>query len=340
MVTVCLTGSIPWRGVVYLNTGGGFDSAWIPWEAAEIKSDWRDCPSGGCANGDAANIVSELVDVNGDGLPDYVTGWGQWGDWVLVMLNTGSGFTDSFTVPLGDPDPNDDHNYLGLIHNYWEGGSFTVSMFADANGDGIADRFMSEACLRIPTQIFALGNGWQSWYGTGQQTYDVSVPDDLTAVWAFCEDFGSEYKSLMPEFRIGGFKTAALLDLNGDGINDYFHRRHPARTGDVGPSVEPSVWFGLGDGSYLTLDDHSHFPSETNIPPGINWSMPWGEGASGQSAGGQFNSFSLVETMDMNGDGLLDRVYFGNNSWFDTDTGGDYYAVIFHPGPTHPPHER
>ncbi|WP_041973793.1 chitobiase/beta-hexosaminidase C-terminal domain-containing protein [Geobacter sp. OR-1] len=106
----------PWQ--VTLNTGSG----------SMTPTEWLNAPAGGIVEADAGgNITRDLIDMNGDGLPDVVIAKSD-GTWD-VHLNTGSGFTTaiSWSVPGSD----------GNIRK--ETDTVVTRDLLDVNGDGILD---------------------------------------------------------------------------------------------------------------------------------------------------------------------------------------------------------
>jgi RHS repeat-associated protein len=156
---------------------------------------------------------------------------------------------------------------------------------------------------------FSLGKGWQTPTQSGQAHY----PDELASV---CVD-------VWPEGGHSHQIYDALLDLNGDGINDYY-------AGWWGPGT---AWLGLGDGTYLTLNNQSTgimYPMGADglvrgSDPLILWECEYGvlEPVRDQ--------MQRTETIDMNGDGLLDRVEFEVDLYA---TGSGHYSVWFQRGPS------
>lgn len=105
--------------MVSLNTGAGFAPA-LNWLSAQY----------GIAQGWTDNNVTprQLVDINGDGLPDIV-GFGPNG--VMVSLNTGTTFAApiSWNTAFGS----------SAAAGSWVGNSTTPRMVVDVNGDGLPD---------------------------------------------------------------------------------------------------------------------------------------------------------------------------------------------------------
>jgi RHS repeat-associated protein len=129
---------------VFLNNGSGFESTWIEWynpsPSATVNGNYIRSydPNGwGC--------LADLIDMNGDGLPDLVvkTIDNPW----KIYFNNGRGFDPEVTWV--DPD-----NFAGYIHSTvpdsdWSG---TFSSLMDLNGDGLPDRV-----------IYNFQEGWNPW---------------------------------------------------------------------------------------------------------------------------------------------------------------------------------
>lgn len=106
----------PWQ--VSLNTGSG----------SMTPIEWQSAPAGGIVEADAGgNITRDLIDMNGDGLPDVVIAKAD-GTWD-VHFNTGSGFTTaiSWSVPGSD-------GYIRKV-----AGTVVTRDLLDENGDGVLD---------------------------------------------------------------------------------------------------------------------------------------------------------------------------------------------------------
>ncbi len=123
----------PWK--VSLGTGSGFMA----------PMDWAGAPAGPITETDSAqNVKRDLIDINGDGLPDVVIAKAD-GTWD-VYLNNGNGFAApvSWSVP----------DSVGFIRTVSEDparpGSYIVTRdLLDMNGDGVVDLVSKGA------------NGWQ-----------------------------------------------------------------------------------------------------------------------------------------------------------------------------------
>ncbi len=134
--------------------------------------------------GTSGSPVAVLVDLNGDGLPDYVKGYGAGGkDYTDSWLNEGNGWTRNSNYKLPDV-------------LYGASGS-AIATLADLNGDGLPDYVKGySAGGKDYTQSWLNeGNGWRV-------NGNYSLP-------------GSLY------LYNNGSPVATLIDVNGDGLLDY-----------------------------------------------------------------------------------------------------------------------
>ena len=198
-----------------------------------------------------------LVDVNGDGLPDYVSGHNG-GEWfedthgsnhlAWVSINTGSGFMEPevySAVFSRDSASEDRGNYFGfkfydIQFNFRD---FQVTqIFADANGDGLADRLSLGFCIDQPSMSFSMGDGWQTEDGAGQKHWDFPEScqtSDLPNRRGFLT--GVNKPKFTPEAGSSRGTHTAMLDFNGDGINDLYHYGHEGQV-ERGEVYAPAVW--------------------------------------------------------------------------------------------------
>ncbi|WP_282611232.1 FG-GAP-like repeat-containing protein, partial [Pelagibius sp. Alg239-R121] len=131
-------------------------------------------------------VWGELVDVNGDGLKDWVRAHRTNGvNYKLTYLNTGSGwvYTPAYNLP------NPIENYTAKVRH---------GDFVDVNGDGLVDWVQAFRYNGANTQSTYLntGSGWQ-------YTPAYNLPGVISS-------------SLYPGARYGEF-----VDVNGDGLPDW-----------------------------------------------------------------------------------------------------------------------
>lgn len=194
-------------------TGAGFGSA-IDWLQVAITP----VPFGTAIDHSAARSVqklvdqqivqADLIDMNGDGLPDRITMQhpvtGILGSW--VALNHGSGF-DAFT--LWAPDGNDDSYANALNATEWNRDWGTKARMLDMNGDGLPDKVMGVHPDDNSAGVWVMLNN-----GAGFET-----PVD----WFQLRSEPYNQSSLKLYARGGGLNQGVcrdLIDVNGDGLPD------------------------------------------------------------------------------------------------------------------------
>ncbi|MBU0962688.1 MAG: VCBS repeat-containing protein, partial [Nanoarchaeota archaeon] len=223
-----------------------------------------------------------LADVNGDGLPDFVkanpcvtsgsqtktyinngTGWNEDSHW-LVPGCTGGDTSGCFLIPPAECKSN------GLV-------------IEDINGDGFADIVKSNGRDLPSTKIWINnGTGW-----VVNTNWKVPKCDYSTSTFDSC---------IVENTQFGlGIEGAKLIDLNGDGLPDFFKAN-----GQGSPS----------SGSFIN--------NGTGWVENKNWISPGctGGGTSGcfVQAGDPIDSVcngkgGATRMADVNGDGLIDIVY-------------------------------
>ncbi|MBW8365838.1 MAG: FG-GAP-like repeat-containing protein [Rhizobium sp.] len=160
-------------------------------EVPDMASRWMNAsnykiPTHVAANG-YGDLGTRFVDLNGDGLPDFV--YSRWVNGTLnatTWLNTGNGWQDS-------------SNYKMPIHIAADGYGDLGTRFVDLNGDGLPDFIYSRwvnGTLNATTWLNT-GNGWQV-----SPTY--KLPAQIAA-----DGYGDQ--------------GARFEDLNGDGLPDFFY---------------------------------------------------------------------------------------------------------------------
>jgi RHS repeat-associated protein len=321
--------------LVQLNTGSGFTSTQYAWgtlanEGGDPAIIWNTVDST-FANGDGSvSSVCELADVNGDSLPDrvmrqYTTGTGHFNH-LQVQTNTASGF--SSLLSLG--------GLAGLDLTYetasttTSDGEASKSLLVDLNGDGLPDHVMPGSFNgQFDVQLnlggsFASAIAWTNTLADAGTSYPYS-PRDRSAA-----DLGTTISHVYAE----------LLDMNGDGLpdrvltsgvqlNNGVRAFGPYQTSwnysgdpevinvslgayttkliDMNGDGLPDFVNSNGDGSYTVYFNTGRgFNGSGVLWTGVNTNT---DGFGGWNHLQAWDSYGTKITfIDMNGDGLLDRV--------------------------------
>ena len=181
----------PWNGsniiATFLNTGSG----WV----RNASYDLPDVIYQHQAPGDAyvdPITKGQFVDVNGDGLLDFVRSCKDWNGNIITgtWLNTGSGWSRNTSYDMPD-----------FVRDYSHSREWSRGQFADMNGDGLVDwvrAYRDTSGNYFKTTWLNTGHGWAA-----NATY--TLPDAL-----FSHREG--YRAMV---------RGRLLDINGDGLADY-----------------------------------------------------------------------------------------------------------------------
>lgn len=272
--------------MVALNTGSSFEPS-VSWVAAfGVNAGWSD-----------NNLhPRQLVDVDGDGLPD-VLGFGPAG--VMVSLNTG----ESFTSPVNKL------AQFGVNAGGWSDSNLYPRQLVDVNGDGLPDIVgFSSAGVMVSLNTggsFSAATSWISQFGTSvggwsnsstypRQVVDVNG-DGLPDIVGFFSSGVMVSLNTGTAFApattwVAQFGTAngwvdsdthprQMVDVNGDGLVDIV---------GFGPS---GVMVSLNTGTFLDVP--------TQWIAGFGTSASWTNGL----------TFPR-QLVDVNGDGMPDVVGF------------------------------
>ena len=249
----------------------------------------------------------ELLDINSDGLPDRVMRSRQIPYNVFkVQLNTGNGFqTDSggnfITQTWGpiDTQGNDESTNWGSIQGINENDYDVRTMLFDINGDGFADRVMT--------------NDVED-FSNGENVFKVQLNNGLgfdseLVEWTNVDNQGgtanTNWNSMLGSYTSSNDKGTLTMmsDFNGDGLPDRIMRE---RNTDIS-----------GDTS-----EYDVFRVQFNTGSGFENSIDWGPIKNGSDAilacpNASSSSDSTVSLLDINGDGLTDRVMRDYTSPYD-----------------------
>jgi RHS repeat-associated protein len=267
--------------VVQFNDGTNFAAeiwAWGPTTNAlsDTSAEWNAITKG------SKKLAQMTLDINGDGLPDRVMWAGTNNATVYkLQLNTGKGFSATlFNLGTLNNDGRlaDDYD---RVQRMWvdaeSSKSATLVRLQDINGDGLPDRLMAK---NVPagaeTNLFIqLNHGVEF----GQQT-----------TWGPLRANVRTGKHVI-HFSDNGKTHVELLDINGDGLPD---RVTAFNTNTTMTAYQVQLNTGSGFGPVINwtgLDNQGG--------PAKNWL---------QVRGGNSEGTIYQDLIDINGDGLPDRV--------------------------------
>ena len=234
-----MIGSVNNQFEVQLNNTNGVFSGITPWgNVASSGNDYSYTPR----NRDYSHVYSELMDMNGDGLPDRVLQNG-------VQLNTGAGsFLSAQTWNYsGDPE----------VVNV-TAGAYTTK-FIDMNGDGLPDKVVSHGSSTY-TVYFNTGKGFSS---TGVTWTGVNTAGDGTTGWSDLQSWG-------------GYGTKTMfIDMNGDGLVDRVIRNYSGSGTSLQVQLNPGpfpdlltgVDNGMGGTVFVTYTNSTHWNNSDGTRP-------------------------------------------------------------------------
>ena len=256
---------------VFLNTGNGFDEG-SQWQSnLGGRWNWKNQPKRIWKGG----VYSDLLDINGDGLPDRVFDRNPSNDQqgLYVFLNNGSGFDagKQWQEDVGDDWMNQPQHYNG-------NGDGIHILLLDMNGDSLPDRVLDRNPSNNQLGFFVFlntGNGFDE--GSQWQS-------NLGGRWNWKNQPKRRWKSGI---------YSDLLDINGDGLPDRVFDRNPSND---------------QQGLYVFLNNGSGFDA------GKQWQEDVGDDWMNQPKHGASNGATYSDLLDINGDGLPDRVFDRNPS--------------------------
>lgn len=314
----------PWT--VYWNNGSGFnDQATSNWENRSVwgnkDKEGNYIRSNRWVSTYNYGTMTEVVDLNGDGLPDRVVydkdyayqappnfQPAQW----KVYLNTypnhpNPQHSDRYGFAL-DPEiwlnysPWVNNNHGNTIRSVRTDGSGTIADLIDMNGDGLPDRVVYDYNYNYNANNFQPAM-WRVYFNTGRGFERDPV------LWPNPSPWGSHNGNNLRDTGVYGIQTD-IIDVNGDGLPDRVVRdlTSPYDTWEVyfnyGAGFGPAVVQGEGR------------------PGGWAWPKPHPEGWGGEHDGnflsehyfdGTYVYGTKAALFDVDGDGLADRVYYQKN---------------------------
>lgn len=273
----------------YVQTNTGFASAWSNHYSFPPASPWTGVANAETTDADWLSVGYkfrvEFMDINGDGLPDRISRkYNSPYDRFKVQLNTRDGFS-----PPVDWSPLSSQNQT---ESEWNAPSHTGDagntyvMLADINGDGLPDRVMRNLNPPYTKFIVQFNNGAgfepeEDWGPVNTQNHDSS------------SDWGSPIGSDAQNVR------ATLNDINGDGLLDRIMR--VATT----PYSKWLVQLNTGTGFSSPVDWNG---LDSRDPSSASWN---------NITYRTTDSDTVVDLVDINGDGLADRVMRRYDSPYD-----------------------
>ena len=267
------------RWIVYRNNGiNGFLEG-ENWENVNVLN----LPNGNyIRNYDSGGTWSDVIDMNGDGLPDRVVTRRVPPYNYEIYRNNGHGF-ESQSVTWENRGTS---SYLRSMSSTWEcpifykecrGGTSIQSDFIDMNGDGLPDQV-----------VVGYSNYWTVYFNTGSNFDNNGVNWSVGGYGGTIRSYYSEVPDRIHDPGDGVFSTLAdMIDMNGDGLLDY-----------VAGCV---VYFNNGKG----------FDTQ-----GVTWSNVCPAQGGGWA---DYIGWMSSAVIDLNGDGLPDQVngwtvYFNSNN--------------------------
>jgi len=242
--------------------------------------------------------IAELFDINGDGRPDRVmTNFGSATNW-WVRLNTGSPGTNGFAAPITWANlPQNEGNIHSESGN--QGGyDLANEEMIDMNADGIPDRLMGQEVQ------FNNGSGFSgtNYYSSATSTFYILSNSGFSP-------------SYLPSYAYGTWSLEDFVDINGDGLPDLI----------IGPGASGSATnyiidynYGMGIEGAVIGNLGAYFdPLQSEGYAGEKGGWNSTEYSVDESSLGTGNLVQMVRLIDINGDGLPDRVLTKAASPFD-----------------------
>ncbi len=269
---------------VYLNTGSGFSATATQWNIP-IVSDNSDYM--------VSSDYHQLVDLNGDGKPDFVDSENEatsGSDTFLngnqkywkVYLNTGSGFSASATQ-WNIPIVSDDYDFIV---------SYSYHQIIDMNGDGKLDFVDSENQNSSSSDVFLNGNQkyWKVYLNTGTGFSATATQWNIPIV----SDDSDYYVS---------YNFHTTMDMNGDGKPDFVDSENQnSSSADVFLSGNQKYW-------KVYLNNGAGFNATS-----VQWNIPIVSDTEEY-----YVSASFHRVMDFDGDGKVDFIDSENEATSSAD---------------------
>ena len=305
---------------VQVNNGQGFSGV-TAWPVSTGPLATSDANSLFYFNVESGGVNVGLFDINGDGLPDRVmSGWNTQGAMTnfMVQFNTGTNFTQPMKF---GPYNSQNYNATAQSGQYnWAGIETSEAHMIDINGDGLPDRLMypmvpgSAGSELHPTTYYAVeyNNGY-SFESTNTSTGTAGAADQWPG--------GSGLETInggSPADAIMNLPYVGLFDVNGDGLPD----RVMVNWSD--PNTVTTSWLvylnnghGFSSSPLVVSNIENQGQNSRSFVPNF-WSMQ-----------GSVSGYGNVATlMDINGDGLLDRVMAVYDNGFNNASSQSNFCLV------------
>jgi RHS repeat-associated protein len=272
---------------VALNNGGGFDPATTMLSDFSVAQGWADNDT----------LPRQLVDVNGDGLPDVV---GFKANGVYVALNTRTGFSAP-TPWLA--------NQFGTNQG-WTSGTLNPRQLVDVNGDGLPD-IVGFAGTGV-TVALNTGAGFET---SSSLPANYSCSADRTLIGSACGVPANPVLACPPQ------AFSASQGESGEWYCALTGGRNPPTTPPIVVGFSCTSGMGALQGSSCTIPASYSCPtgytssgsSCSLTAGGTTASASWNLAQFGISQGWIDSNLHPRQLADVNGDGLPDIVGFGPN---------------------------
>jgi len=308
---------------VMLNTGSGFGSAFYwPLATNDLGTDPNSYMS--VVESSSAQPYVGLFDINGDGLPDRIMAlYNQSENYFKVQLNTGTNFS-----PVRYFGPYRSQNYTNTAYGIpWSGINGAYSEMVDMNGDGLPDHLMLPMNPSSVPSPMVYGNANFNYFAVEYNDgYSFESTNTSTAVPGAYDQWpgvvlqagGSPYNY----DQIQNPPVVGLYDLNGDGLPDRVMLDETA--------------FAQGKPQWLVYLNNGKGFNTTPVKVPIDAQGNTGDrGWCGINFTDANGDNSVVTTLiDLNGDGLLDRVMkVYDNGFNNANTSSNFFLVQLNQGP-------
>ena len=222
-----------------ISTGRGYASppGTAASNTANAGNDMPPLAAGGSIGGSSSQANFDLLDINGDDLPDRVYADGtvrlnlgyrfgnaeQWRN--PAALNDGSGLNFGLNIGFNT----DFYGFAGGA-SYSEGSSATATTLMDMNGDGLLDRVFAGAPIEVALNT---GNGFEPAVPFNGSLQDVNGDQNAKLGGGVYFTFGICFTAVCIVINPGGDISAgasrteqSLRDIDGDGFADHLSSRH------------------------------------------------------------------------------------------------------------------